>query len=173
MAWIIGLIAVIGFAWLMFVNESFRRFGFGLLALIGAAVLILWFLGERSNKAFHAEQARKLSAVAASQLTFSHMQLEDQGYGWRLTGNVLNRSQYPLRRLTIRVFLQECPSATSQQGCITTGQDDVSFYFDVPAGQARQLDTSVTLANAASLGSGWSWQYTVTQIEADLDSQPR
>jgi hypothetical protein len=172
MAWIVGLVAVIGFAWLMFVNENFRRFGFGVLALIGAAIVILWFLGEKESRSRDAERALALSAIPASQLSFTNLQLADQGYGWRLTGNVVNRSAYPLRQLTIRVFLQNCPSATSQQDCITTGQDDAIFYVEVPAGQARQLDTSVTLANAASLGSAWSWQYAVTQIEADLDRNP-
>ena len=75
MAWIIGLIAVIGFAWLMFVNESFRRFGLGLLALIGAAGLILWFLGEKESKARDAERARALSLIPASQLSFTNLQL--------------------------------------------------------------------------------------------------
>ena len=174
MAWIIGLVAVIGFAWLMFVSEKFRRFGFGLIALIAIGIGILWFSEQNSSRQRDAERARALSAIAASQLTFANLQLSDQGYGWRVTGTVINRSPHPLRTLTLRVFLQECPSATSQQGCITTGQDDARFYVEVPAGQARQLDTSVQLANAATLGRGWSWQYAVTQIEADLGaaSQP-
>ena len=169
MAWIIGLVAVVGFAWLMFVNEKFRRFGFGLIALILAGIAALWFLEKNGNRQRDEERARALSAIPASQLIFTNLQLSDQGYGWRLTGNVVNRSAYPIRTLTIRVFLEECPSPASRQGCITTGQDDARFYVEVPAGQARQLDTSVQLANAATLGSGWSWQYAVTEIEADLD----
>lgn len=172
MPWIVGLVAVVGFAWLMYANERFRRFGFGLIALVAAGIGIIWFLQENGNRQRDEERARTLSAIPASQLTFTNLQLSDQGYGWRLTGNVVNRSAYPLRQLTIRVFLQECPSATSQRGCITTGQDDARFYVEVPAGQARQLDTSVQLANAATLGSGWSWRYAVTQIEADLDRSP-
>lgn len=173
MAWIIGLVAVIGFAWLMFVNENFRRFGFGLFALVAVGIGVLWLSEQSSSRQRDAERARALSAIPASQLTFTNLQLSDQSYGWRVTGTVINRSPYQLRSLTLRVFLQECPSATSQQGCITTGQDDARFYMDVPAGQARQLDTSVQLANAATLGRGWSWQYAVTQIEADLDPAPR
>jgi hypothetical protein len=168
MGWIIGLIAVVGFAWLMFVNESFRRFGFGLLALVGAAIAIFWLLAEKADDARDAERARALSAIPASQITFTNLQLDQQAYGWRVTGNVLNRSPYPIRTITLRVFLRECPSATSDQGCITTGQDDARFYVEVPAGQARQLNTTLQLENAATLGRGWSWQYTVTQIEADL-----
>jgi hypothetical protein len=169
MIWIVGLVAVIGFAYLMYANERFRRFGTGLLMLIGAGIAIIWFLTEKQSRDDKAERERELSAISASQITFSNLQLSDEGYGWRVTGSILNRSPHNIRALTLRVYLQECPSATSQQGCITTGQDDARFYVEVPAGQARQLDTSVQLANAATLGGGWSWQYAVTQIEADLD----
>lgn len=169
MAWIFGLIAVIGFTYTMYASERFRRFGLGLIALIIALIVagiaVLWFLEENGNR----QRARALSAIPASQVTFTNLQLSDQGFRWRVTGNVLNRSPYPIRTLTLRVYLQECPSATSQQGCITTGQDDARFYVEVPAGQARQLDTNVQLANAATLGRGWSWEYSVIQIEADLD----
>lgn len=169
MGWIVGLIAVVGFAWLMFVNESFRRFGFGLIALVGAAIAIFWLLAEKADDARDAERARALSAISVSQLKFTNLQLDQTAYGWRVTGNVLNRSPHPIRKITLRVLLRECPSATSDQGCITTGQDDARFYVEVPAGQARQLDTTLQLENAATLGRDWSWQYTVTQIEADLD----
>lgn len=169
MVWIVGLIAVIGFGYLMYANERFRRFGFGLLMLLGVGIAIIWFMSDKQSRDFKAERQRELSAISASQLTFTGLQLTDQGYGWRINGNVLNRSPYPIRNLTLRVFLRECPSSTSDQGCITTGQDDARFYAEVPVGQARQLDTTLQLANAATLGRGWSWQYAVTEIEADLD----
>lgn len=169
MIWIVGLIAVIGFAYLMYANERFRRFGTGLLMLIGAGIAIFWFLSDKQSRDYRAERQRELSAISASQITFSNLQLSDENYGWRVTGNVLNRSPHGIRSLTLRVYLQECPSSTTDRGCIITGQDDAHFYVDVPAGQARQLDTSLQLANAATLGRGWSWQYAVTQIEADLD----
>lgn len=169
MVWIVGLIAVVGFSYLMYANERFRRFGYGLLMLVGVGIAFIWFMADKQSRDYKAERQRALSAISASQLSFTDLQLSDQGYGWRITGNVLNRSGYPIRSLTLRVFLRECPTDTSDQGCITTGQDDAHFYVEVPAGQARQLDTTVQLANAAALGRGWSWQYAVTQIEADLD----
>jgi len=169
MVWIVGLIAVIGFAYLMYANERFRRFGTGVLMLIGAGIAIIWFMSDKQSRDYEAKRERELSAISASQLVFSNLRLADEGYGWRVTGNVLNRSPHPIRSMTLRVYLQECPSATSQQGCITTGQDDARFYVEVPAGQARQLDTSVQLANAAAIGQGWSWRYAITEIEADLD----
>lgn len=169
MTWIVGLVAVVGFFYLMYASEGFRRFGFGVLALIGAGMAVLWFMTDSSARKYKAERQRQLTTIQASQLAFTDLRLSDEGYGWRVTGNVLNRSPYPIRSLTLRVYLQECPSAESQQGCITTGQDDARFYVEVPAGQARQLASSVQLANAATLGGGWFWRYAVTQIEADLD----
>ncbi len=168
MAWVIGLLALVGFCYLMYANERFRRFGFGLLALVLAGFAALWFMSDSSSRRYKAERERELTAVTEAQLGITDLQLVDTGYGWRVTGNVQNRSPHPLRALTIRISLMECPLPSSPDGCVITGEDDARFYVEVPAGQARRLETSVQFENAATLGTGWSWDYSVTQIEADL-----
>jgi hypothetical protein len=170
MAWIIGLVAVIGFAYLMYANENFRRFGFGVLALIAAGIAFIWFMGEKQNRDFRAEMEREQTAISASQLVITNIQLrESQFGGWWVEGTVLNRSPHPLRSLTLTVFMRDCPSSASEQGCVTNGEDDATFYVDVPPGQARQLSTSIQFDNAPRVQPGWSWDYAIKQIQADLD----
>lgn len=168
MAWIFGLVVVIGFAWLMYVSESFRRFGFGVLALIGAGIALLWFLGEKQSSDYRAKLKRQTTAISAAELVLSDMELTQRTYGWWIEGTVLNRSPHPLRVLTLTVYLRDCPSSLSEQGCVTTGQDDARFYVEVPPGQARKLSASVRFEDAPPTKPGWGWYYAIREIEAQL-----
>lgn len=169
MAWIIGIIAVLGFAYLMYANERFRRFGFGVLALLGAGIAIFWFLADKESRDYRAQLERERTAISASQLSLTGMRLYQSPYGgWEVEGTVLNRSSYPLKSLTLTVFLRDCPSPSDDAGCVTTGEDDALFYVDVPPGQARKLNSSVQFVNAPELKPGWGWNYGIKAITADL-----
>lgn len=172
MAWIIGLIAVIGFAYLMYANEKFRRFGFGAIALVAAGIAVVWFLGEKQNRDFRAQIKREQTAISPYELALTDMRLRETSYGWAISGRVLNRSEHPLKTLVLTVYLRECPTSTTEEGCITTGQEDASFYIDVPAGQARDLNTTLQFSNAPILKPGWDWQFAIKQVEARLDDTP-
>lgn len=169
MAWIVGLIAVVGFGYLMFANERFRRFGFGVLALLTLAAVVLWWTGENSNRQFREERQRALSAISPADLIISDLVLTTESYGSRVTGTVLNHGAFPLRSLTMKVSIRDCPTTTSEEGCVTTGEADARFYVEVPPGQARQLSTTVNFDNAAPNGPHWGWVYSLTEIEADVD----
>jgi hypothetical protein len=168
-AGIVGLIAVVGFGYLMFANERFRRFGFGALALLAFAAVVLWWMGENSNRQFQEKRQRALSAISPADLVISDLVLTTENYGSRVTGTVLNHSAVPLRSLTMKVAIRDCPDSTSEVGCVTTGEADARFYIEVPPGQARQLSTTVNFDNAAPNGPHWGWVYSLTEIEADVD----
>lgn len=168
MAWIVGLLAVIGFGWLMYTNEKFRRFGFGIICLIALGIAGLWYMTDNQNRQFKAERARALAAIAPHQLTLRDLKLSQDDYGWRLKGSVLNNSSIPMRALVLRVYLSDCPTP-SDEGCVVVGQDDARIYMEVPARQARQIDTSLRFENSPKTGAHWVWDYTVQEIEAKLD----
>ncbi len=169
MWWIVGLLVTIGFGWLMYTNERFRKFGFGVISLIALALVVLWYTGESQNRKFRAERQRSLTAITNQELTIRDLQLSENQFGWRLQGSVLNNSRYPIQRLTLQVRLKDCPNPTGDAGCVVVGEDDARFYVEVPPGQARQLDTSVTFANMSRINGYWAWHYAVTEIEAKLD----
>lgn len=167
MAWIVGLVLAIGFVWLMVANETFRKIGFGLIALVGLGAIALWQMGENSNREFRAELAREKSAIPHSAVQLRDLTLSQGPYA-SLSGTVLNNSAYPIKALTIQVSVRDCPSV-ARTGCTIIGQDDAVAYVEVPPGQARQLSASVDLTNAAPATGYWGWTYGIKDISAKLD----
>lgn len=173
MVWIIGLIAVIGFAWLMYINERFRRFGFGVLAVIAAGIALIWFYLDRADREREAERERELTAIGPSQIVLTDLTLSHESYGWVVEGRVANGSPHPLRAFTMRIFLQDCANSPEDAHCTTVGEDDALFVVNVPSRQARRLSTTVQFLDAPPLGPHWRWTSEITEIEADLrDNQP-
>lgn len=169
MAWIIGLVVVIGFVWLMVTNERFRRFGFGLIALAAIAIALLWAGGEKSNREFQAEMERERTAIPLSSVELRDLTLSDASGYARLSGTVVNHGTYPIQQLTIQVSLRDCPSSQSLEGCTIIGQDDALVFVEVPPGQARAISTTADLTNAATRGLHWGWTYGLKEVRAKLD----
>lgn len=169
MAWILGLVVVIGFCWLMVTNEKFRRFGFGLIALAAIGVALLWAGSEQSNREFRAEMERERTAIPLSAVELRGLSLSDS-YGFvGLSGSVVNHGSYPISQLTIQVSLRDCPSPQTDANCTIIGQDDAMVFVDVPPGQARAINTTVDLSNAAARGPHWGWIYELKEVRAKID----
>lgn len=169
MVWIVGLVVFIGFIWLMVTNERFRRFGFGLIALAAIGIALLWAGSEQSSREFRAEMERERTAIPVSAVELRDLSLSDgSGYA-RLSGTVVNHGSYPIRELTIQVSLRDCPSSQTVQGCTIIGQDDAMVFVDVPPGQARAIDTTADLTNAAARGPHWGWTYGLKEVRAKLN----
>jgi hypothetical protein len=168
MAWIFGLVVVIGFVWLMVTNERFRRFGFGLIALAVIGIALLWAGSEKNNREFRAEMERERTAIPLSSVELRGLSLSDS-YGFaRLSGSVVNHGSYPISQLTIQVNLRDCPSSQTDANCTIIGQDDAMVFVEVPPGQARAIDTTVDLSNAAERGAHWGWTYGLKEVRAKL-----
>lgn len=96
MTWVVGWAAVLGFFYLMYANEKFRRFGVGVLVLLGVAALVLWFTSTNSNRKYEERRQAELNAVRPADLTLTNMILENGSYGRSLSGTVLNRGRYAI-----------------------------------------------------------------------------
>lgn len=169
MVWIFGLVVLIGFIWLMVTNERFRRFGFGLIALVAIGIALLWAGSEQNNREFHAEMERERTAIPLSSVELRSLSLSDS-YGFaRLSGSAVNHSSHPIKQLTIQVSLRDCPTSQSDADCTIIGQDDAMVFVDVPPGQARAIDTTLDLSNAAARGPHWGWTYGLKEVRAKLD----
>jgi hypothetical protein len=169
MAWIFGLVVVIGFIWLMATNERFRRFGFGLIALAAIGIALLWAGSEKNDREFRAKMERERTAIPTSAVELRALSLSDgSGYA-RLSGTVVNHGSYPISQFTIQVSLRDCPSSQTTEGCTIIGQDDAMVFVDVPPGQARAIDTTADLTNAAARGLHWGWTYGLKEVRAKID----
>nr|WP_314187463.1 hypothetical protein [uncultured Brevundimonas sp.] len=169
MAWIAGLVVVIGFTWLMVTNERFRRFGFGLIVVAAIGIAWLWAAGEKSNREFRAEMERERTAIPVSAVELRDLSLSDGSGYVGLTGTVVNHGSYPIQQLTVQISLRDCPNSQSVEGCTIIGQDDALVFVDVPPGQARAINTTADLSNAAPRGPHWGWTYGLKEVRAKLD----
>ena len=167
MGWIVGLVVVVGFVWLMVSSRSFRRFGFGLIGLVAAAVAVFWALERKEHERFMEELVREKSAIPHTAVELRGLQLSGGTYR-SVTGTVINHSAYPIKSITLQVSIRDCPSMTSEAGCTIIGQDNATAYVDVPPGQARQFNASVDLQNAAAPVGHWGWVYGLKEVVADL-----
>lgn len=168
MGWIVGVIAVLGFAYLMFINERFRRFGFGVIGVIVLAIVGFWYMHELNSRHEAAYQKHRLSAINISQLTFSDMRLRAEGSLPEVSGTLHNLSPHTLNAIKLKVSVYDCPSATADTGCITTGEDVAWIQQSIPAGQARRINGYISFGNPAPAQQVWRWGYQVTEIEAEL-----
>ena len=168
MAWIVGLVLIVGFAWLMTADQSFRRLGFGLIALVVVGIVILWLMERNAHRRFMAEVAREKAAIPLSAVELRDLTLSQDLFD-NLAGTVVNHSAHPIRAMIIQVTVRDCPSTTTTEGCTIIGQDDAAVYVDVPPGQARRLGTSVDLSSSARPIGNRSWTYALKEVTAKLD----
>lgn len=164
------LVLAIGFVWLMVASASFRKVGFGLIALAALVITAIWVNDQNSNREFRAEVVREKSAIPHSAVELRNLTL-GQGLNSTVLGTVVNNARSPIRSLTIQVSTLDCPELTSLEGCIIIGQDDATAYVDVPPGQARQLYASVNLRSAATPTGHWRWKYELKDVTANLSAQ--
>src|SRR5262245_49822680 len=100
MGWIFATVALVIFVWLLVISPGFR--GIVLLAAIGIAVAIFSYTSAENKR-----QAKSLTLIQPSQLTFSNITL-GKTYGSRkVEGTVQNNSPYELSSFELRVIVQD------------------------------------------------------------------
>jgi hypothetical protein len=166
MVWVAAAGLIIVFLYLMSVNELIAAIG--CLLMIGVGVLVLGFGGWLVYEHFESAelQEQELRAIQPRQIQLRRASLGEDEFGWRLTGDVINRSSHDLKYATIEVFLENCVARV----CTTVAQQSVYILNPIPAGQARGVDEVFTFTNPASLNRDWSWRYEITEVQADLRS---
>lgn len=170
MTTIIGVIAVLGFIYLMFVNTSWRRFGFFVIAVLGAGILILWQIGERSDREWRARQEAARQAIPHDQVLFRDLRLQGSR-GDLLSGVIYNRSLYPIVSVDMRVRLRECARNEDGTECIIVGEDTRTITVSVPPGQARQFDTFFSFGATPETTDARTFSAELMQVTAAL-SEP-
>lgn len=167
MAWFLGIIGVLGFAFLMYVSPKFRDFGCGLIALVILGIGLLWFYSEKQNRDYRADLKRSHEAISASQLQLTDFVITSGSYSWPVEGIVKNNSPHrsiklfghPLRastallcirRLALTISITVCRNPRDRRTCVVMAQE--------------------ASANIAGLDDeeNWEWDYSVASIEADL-----
>lgn len=138
MTWTIGVIAVIGFAYLMYANERFRTFGFGLIALAAVLIGLIWLYSHNQDREWKQHQQEARDAIPHDDVLFRNLVMGGYG-GSTLSGMVYNRGRYQIESMLLTVRLKDCQEPEGNVGCVTVGEDQKTIWINVPSGQARQF----------------------------------
>ena len=127
------------------------------IAAIGFGILLLWaVMKDRDDRA--------AEAVARTLVSPDQIELVDVSYANdKIKGRLRNNSQYELRRVDLKLTMQDCTSS----GCETVDEAKTDLSQSVPPGQARDFDKSATFYHLGRPHGTFKWSYTVVGIEAE------
>jgi uncharacterized membrane protein len=164
MTWLTALIALIAIVFFAIAYPGFRKFLLVLfVGLVGAGVAIyLYFQNDLRQREKRELQARSL--IRSSEVEFQNLIMSDSYGSWKVKGLVKNNSRYQIEKIKLTVEVSNCDG--HKGNCVVVGtDDDVTSYLDIPPGQARALESFVTLRNLPQL-TDWSWSYRVGYVQA-------
>jgi hypothetical protein len=175
------IMALGGIVVLATISRAFRAFIFILIAIFG---LILWAVltsgkktseeSERENAA--SKRAAEYALAASTTIKRSDLLFEDvilsktpPSFGmdeFAVSGSVTNNSNARLSSVHFDVTLTDCLKSK----CIVVGQNSVTVFIDIPAGQKRAFTSrAMTFENLPAAGAATrSWKYDIGEIRADL-----
>jgi hypothetical protein len=162
--WLAAIIAIIAIVFFAIAYPGFRKFLLVLFAgLIAASIgMYLYFENESRQREKRELQARSL--IRSSDVEFQSLVMSESYGFWKIKGLVKNNSRYPIERIKLMVEVSNCDG--NKRNCVVVGtDDDVTSYLDIPPGQARALESFVTLRNLPQL-TDWSWSYRVGYLQA-------
>lgn len=164
MTWLATIIAIIAVVFFAIAYPGFRKFLLVLfVGLIAAGVgIYLYFENESRQREKRELLARSL--IRNSEVEFQNLVMSDSYGSWKIKGLVKNNSRYPIEKIKLAVEVSNCDG--NKRNCIVVGtDDDVTSYLDIPPGQARALESFVTLRNLPQL-TDWNWSYRVGYVQA-------
>jgi hypothetical protein len=172
---VLGLIVVLAVT-----SPAFRAFIFVLIAIFGLILTAVVTSGRKSGEESERERAvtskqaaeyalAASTAIKASDLLFEEMTLSKAAYGKdeiSISGSVTNNSNARLSSVHFDVTLSDCLKGK----CIIVGQNSVTVYVDVPAGQKRAFRSrAMGFENLPEAGAAArNWKYDIRAITADL-----
>lgn len=152
MEWIVGMVTV---GALLFLSVKFRKFRIGLLVVLGLAVVggsIAWAVTEKAD---HDSRNR----MGPNDIELTDMNLRGDFFGYRLVGRAKNLSaRYVLSEFKLRVTMRDC---TVSNQCEIVGESTAWYWDDIPPGQVRAIDESVSFVNLPPPRGKLRWDYRI------------
>lgn len=144
--------AFVGAIVLSVVSPAFRKFMAGLIIVV-VLVVVGYFLNEEGKK----------SRISANQLQFVNWGLSSSGTSYGLGGLIKNNSLYAVSSIKFKVEAEDC---NDQGHCETVGEAEPTIYEAIPAGQVRDVSTSVYFPDGMRIEGKFEWNYSITEIDA-------
>jgi hypothetical protein len=159
------IILVLGFIVVLAVSSrAFRAFIFVLIAIFGLILTGIVTSGRKSSEESEKERAvaskhaaeyalAASTAIKASDLLFEKVTLSKAPFGkdeFTIGGSVTNNSNVRLSSVHFDITLSDCLKSK----CIIVGQNSVTVYADIPAGQKRAFTSrAMAFENLPEVGA--------------------
>jgi hypothetical protein len=123
---------------------------------------------EVGRKETEASKASK-NLVRAEELEFTDMRLGPESFGssYNLTGRVRNNSRYTVTDVQAKIRLLDCDE---KEHCDVIGEEDQDIVTDVPARQARDIQSSIFFGSGTRVRGHFKWSYVLNGIGVHLPS---
>jgi hypothetical protein len=186
---------VIGVIWALVVSRSFRIVVLILAALGAGAYFMASEKAAQENrqeaakkeredaefalkkKAFCEAEQKRWTTVATSQIEIRGASLkQQQSYRFSndeydMTASVKNTSKSKVTTLRVNVAALDCPTQDVRAGsCETIGRGNGEFFTDIPAGEVRQINGKIKMADVAKPRGVFTPRFTVSGVRAAFDS---
>jgi hypothetical protein len=169
MAWIFVSVLLITVVYLAVQFPAFRKAIGICLVLLCIAVAGLFYNGHiEDQKRQQRDQQREelsLRLIRPDDIEITNTVLGQSYGGWRIQGNVTNRSTHELEGFILKIVVQDCP--VSGNPCTTIGEEYVSPDLSVPPNQMRSFDRYVSLRNMPTPAK-LKWTYAVQKVRGKV-----
>jgi hypothetical protein len=153
MAWLIGLVGVIGVVWALIASPRFRIAA--VVVVGGLAAIIYIFIASENQR-----EAKSHTLIMPSQLDLNIANLGKSYGSWSIAGTIKNNSAYTLTSLKLKVTVRDCAP-----NCVTIGEDDAYVWVTVPPSQLRSFDKDIYFSNMPTPKNP-TWNYQLIETTA-------
>ena len=162
MAWLLGLIIVAALVYLAYLSPETRKAVITVLAVVlcGVAYLIYdEFATER----------QATSLIALDEVELRNFSTNSRTGIFYAKGSVKNLSaSETIESIELRVRAHDCPGDELTDACETVGESVEKMKLEVPPGQVRGVEKSVSFSNLPSV-TNLVWSFSVAGVRAKVD----
>jgi hypothetical protein len=155
--WIAFFLLILLILFLVF--PLFRKVILIIAGVLGAIIFIFYAYNEN-------EQSMSKKRISPTEIQISELRLAPERYSsssYKLLGRIKNNSQrYTLDNLEIKVVVQDCVEGGS---CETVGEGTTSYYYSIPPGQAREMDSYISFHNMPQARGHYKWNYSIVEVK--------
>jgi hypothetical protein len=149
----------------MFVRVRFKKSFVLIPGLLALAVVGFVAYFRHAQTLVQAEEAKRLVRAEELELMDIRLQPHSESFGssYTLTGRVRNNSRYTVTDIYVKIRLFDCDE---KEHCDVIGEQDHDIVTNIPAKQARDIQSVSYLDSGTHIRGRLKWSYSLNEISA-------